>query len=258
MTTFAGTAGAATGVGGTAGFAAAGFMELLFFLAINLQTRFWRFARGKPPAREPAERTSEDTSARFPGVNAEVEKVTLSGPSVRWIDSGHGPFTLVALMSDPAAPSSLPPEQPSGPSASASTAQPAPTAEPTAAPAPEGTGLQPNLAACLACIFSILGGIAFLALEKKNAYVRFYAMQSAILGGLWVVVCIVFTIVYAIIGAVFGLGLLLALIMKLTYLAFLALTLYTAFKAFSYKEWEIPYLGKIARDQLAGKPPQVP
>jgi uncharacterized membrane protein len=155
-------------------------------------------------------------------------------------------------MSDPAAPSSLPPEQPSGPASSTPPAQPASTSE----AAPEGTGLQPNLAACLACLFSLLGGIAFLFLEKKNAYVRFYAMQSAILGGLWVVVCIAFAIVYAILGSIFGLGLLLGLIMKLTYLAFLALTLYTAFKAFSNKEWEIPYLGKIARDQLAGKPPQ--
>ena len=146
-------------------------------------------------------------------------------------------------------PSSLPPEQPSGPT---------PAAQPASAPAaaaPKERACNSNLAALPGVpVLDPRRVIVFLVLEKKNAYVRFYAMQSTILGGLWVVISIAFAIVYAIIGSIFGLGLLLGLIMKLTYLGFLVLTLFTAFKAFSNKEWEIPYLGKIARDrQLAGK-----
>ena len=168
------------------------FHGAIVFLGHNLQTSFWRFARGKPSAQKQAERTSAHSSARFPGVNTEVAIVVVSptpplGLTVgtvvlRWwtyVRSSRSVFALAGAAS--------------GPAASTPAAQPAATSEAAAAPAPEGTGLQPNLAACLACLFSILGGIAFLVLEKKNAYVRFYAMQSAILGGLWVVVCVAFT-----------------------------------------------------------------
>ena len=47
------------------GFAATGFMELSFFLAIIFKQNSWRFARGKRSARKQAERTSADTSATF-------------------------------------------------------------------------------------------------------------------------------------------------------------------------------------------------
>ena len=59
------------------------------------------------------------------------------------------------------------------------------------APAAQTTGLTPNVAAGIACLFTIVGGIVFLVLEKKNQFVRFWAMQSVFLGGLALAVSIV-------------------------------------------------------------------
>ncbi len=99
-------------------------------------------------------------------------------------------------MSDPAAPSSIPPEPSPEPTA-ASTAVPqaAPPPPTEVKPAVEGTGLQPNLAAALASFLLLVGGIVFLILEKKDQFVRFYAMQSVFLGGLLVALSIAMSIV---------------------------------------------------------------
>ena len=52
------------------------------------------------------------------------------------------------------------------------------------------TGLPTNVAAALACI-PLVGGIIFYVLEKTDAFVRFYAMQSIIFGGAWIIFDIV-------------------------------------------------------------------
>jgi uncharacterized membrane protein len=155
-------------------------------------------------------------------------------------------------MSDPAAPSSIPPEQSTG-----ATTTPAASSQPSA-PA-EQSGLPPNLAACLACVFGLIGGIVFLYLEKKDKFVRFYAMQSAILGGAVFVFYVALEFTAWIVGHIRFLGglivFLLGLVSMVVGLGYLVLTVVTAIKAFSRKEWEIPYLGKIARDQLAARTP---
>jgi len=46
---------------------------------------------------------------------------------------------------------------------------------------PTSTGLPSNVAAALAC-FPLIGGIIFYVLEKRDGFVRFYAMQSIIFG----------------------------------------------------------------------------
>jgi len=154
-------------------------------------------------------------------------------------------------MSDPTVPSSPSPEPAPG-SATIPPIIPAPGEENPSTTAVGG--LTPNIAAALAALFSLLGGILFLVIEKKNSFVRFYAMQSTILGIAWFVVAIAFTIILMIVGSIPLIGWLVVLLGKLVYLGFLVLTLYTAFKAFSDKEWEIPYIGKIARQQLAKAP----
>src|SRR6185437_4962364 len=76
---------------------------------------------------------------------------------------------------------------------------------PASGPGPElgpkstSTGLPSNIAAALACI-PLIGGIIFYILEKRDGFVRFYAMQSIILGGAW----FLFNVVYAIIHAIFS------------------------------------------------------
>ena len=55
---------------------------------------------------------------------------------------------------------------------------------PTPASGTTTTGLPSNVAAALACI-PLIGGLVFYILEKHDQFVRFYAMQSIIFGGVW-------------------------------------------------------------------------
>jgi uncharacterized membrane protein len=145
------------------------------------------------------------------------------------------------------------------------TPPPPPTPEPIpvevapAAPVAEGSGLTPNLAATICAVVPLLGGIIFLLLEKKNAFVRFWAMQSVLFGGALFIVFIVLTVV-SVVFALLNIPVISWLVGKVTGLAavvfwvgFLVLWVITIIKAFSNKEWEIPYLGKLARKQLGGE-----
>src|SRR6476660_1086193 len=97
-------------------------------------------------------------------------------------------------------PDPVDPTQPTPPPISGPAVTPAPASNP--APAPEvnasSTGLPSNLAAASACI-PLIGGIIFYVLEKRDGFVRFYAMQSIIFGGAW----LLFNVVYAIVHVIF-------------------------------------------------------
>ena len=67
------------------------------------------------------------------------------------------------------------------------------------------TGLPSNVAAALACI-PLIGGIIFFVLEKRDQFVRFYAMQSIIFGGAWIMFSIVYQIVHAIFRSIPAIG----------------------------------------------------
>src|SRR3954447_20971881 len=93
------------------------------------------------------------------------------------------------------------------PSASALASPPPPI---STTPAPESSSpntepstldLPPNIAAAIACI-PLVGGIIFYLLEKRNTFVRFYAMQSIIFGGAWFLLGIVIKIMMTILLAV--------------------------------------------------------
>src|SRR5881275_1742140 len=77
---------------------------------------------------------------------------------------------------------------------------------PPRATEPVGTGatsstldLPSNIAAALACI-PLIGGIIFYVMEKRDSFVRFYAMQSIIFGIAWILV----SIACAIVGGLFS------------------------------------------------------
>src|SRR6266446_10457886 len=67
------------------------------------------------------------------------------------------------------------------------------------------TGLPSNVAAALAC-FPLIGGIIFYILEKRDSFVRFYAMQSIIFGAAWFLFNIVSAVVHVVFGAIPGIG----------------------------------------------------
>ncbi len=147
-------------------------------------------------------------------------------------------------MPDPTDPSQTPP--------------PPPSPEPEPSGASTSTGLPSNVAAAIACI-PLIGGIIFYILEKRDSFVRFYAMQSIIFGCAWFLFNIVSAVVHAVFGAIPGIGGILvffwAVIAALVHLAFLVIMIITIVKAFTGVRWDIPYVGPIARKQVEGSAP---
>lgn len=127
--------------------------------------------------------------------------------------------------------------------------------DPAATPRSASTGLPANMAAALACI-PLIGGIIFYILEKRDGFVRFYAMQSIIFGGAWILFDIISKILFAIFGSIPAIGGILvffwAIIQALIHIAFLVVWIIAMVKAFTNVRWEIPYIGPIARKQVEG------
>src|SRR6266436_824594 len=113
---------------------------------------------------------------------------------------------------------------------------------PPSSPEPEikttstSTGLPSNVAAALAC-FPLIGGIIFYILEKRDSFVRFYAMQSIIFGAAWFLFNIVSSIIHLIFAPIPGMGPILivlwALFAALIHLGFLIVLIIAIVKAFS-------------------------
>ena len=115
------------------------------------------------------------------------------------------------------------------------------------------TGLPSNVAAALACI-PLFGGLVFYIVEKEDRFVRFYAMQSIIFGGICLLIVALGRALTAmawsipIAGAVFGP--LWSFLFAAVKLGLVVLTIISMVKAFSGVRWEIPFVGPIARKQL--------
>lgn len=141
----------------------------------------------------------------------------------------------------------------------AETGNPAPTPPVSPAPAPasfphsNSTGLPSNVAAALACI-PLVGGLVFYILEKEDRFVRFYAMQSIIFGGLcfmlWALGRGLTVLAWSIPLANVVFGPLWSFVFALVKLALAVLTIIAMAKAFSGVRWEIPFAGPLARKQL--------
>jgi uncharacterized membrane protein len=128
-----------------------------------------------------------------------------------------------------------------------------PTPVPTANPTPTSTGLPSNVAAALAC-FPLIGGLIFYILEKQDRFVRFYAMQSIIFGGIWCLFNVLSWILHGIFwsipvaGPIFsGLWFFVA---ALVHLGLLVIMIIAMVKAFSGVLWDIPWVGPMARKQI--------
>jgi uncharacterized membrane protein len=115
------------------------------------------------------------------------------------------------------------------------------------------TGLPSNIAAALACI-PLVGGIIFYILEKRDGFVRFYAMQSIMLGAAWIVAWIVYKIAWGILTPIPAIGFFFVIILSIAWallsIAFLVLFLVAMVKAFTNVRWDIPYIGPMARKQV--------
>ncbi len=102
--------------------------------------------------------------------------------------------------------------------------------------------LDPNVEAALAYLISPITGIVVFMLEKENKFVRFHALQSIFFG---VAVFLAWNI--AVMSTAILIGVLLTPIVSI---GSFILWLILMWKAYNNEEWEIPYLGKLVRDQL--------
>lgn len=107
-------------------------------------------------------------------------------------------------------------------------------------PFKSSTGLYENVAAFLCYLFAFVGGVVFLALERRSRFVLFHAMQSVILfAGLMVFHALAGFL--PIIGVV--VGLLLSLLGVILWIVLMAASL--------QGRWlKLPWIGELAERQL--------
>lgn len=96
-----------------------------------------------------------------------------------------------------------------------------------------------NIVAALSYFLGIISGIAVYVLEKENKFVRFHALQSAILSGLLIVATRILAFI-----PLFG-----GIISTLLSLAGLVLWILLMVKAFNKERFKIPVIGDIAENK---------
>ena len=104
------------------------------------------------------------------------------------------------------------------------------------APVKPQAGLAPNIAAALSYIIPPISGIYFFATEKTSRFVKFHAFQSILFGIIYI------AIFWLIPYQLFFIEQILSLV------GFLA-WLFLMWKAYNNVEFELPIIGKIAKDQ---------
>ena len=130
-----------------------------------------------------------------------------------------------------------------------------------ASPAPpvaatkSSTGLDDNVASLLAYLFQFLGGLIFFLIEKDSRFVRFHAMQSMLLSGVFWVGLIALWIVSFVLTLILGQisGMLAGLVWVITVLLQLVLVvaaligfIFCMIKAYQRQYFKLPLLGSYA------------
>ncbi len=92
---------------------------------------------------------------------------------------------------------------------------------------------------CYLPFISLFTSIGVLMMEKENKFVRFHAIQG-----------VLFSLVYVVLSMGFTLTFVLAFLVPLLNLAAFVVWMLMIYKTYNNEEYELPVLGKIARDQL--------
>ena len=106
------------------------------------------------------------------------------------------------------------------------------------AEAKQGTGLKKETAGALAYVLGPITGVIFLILEK-DPFVRFHAMQS-----------IVVFITLFVLQWILGITIILLILVPVVGIVGFILWLLLIYKAWQGEEWEVPFLGKFARQMV--------
>ena len=155
---------------------------------------------------------------------------------------GSTPETAFGVSNDSIVPTPLPGAAPA-----------APLIDPAASAT--DSGLTPNLAALVAILLPPLTSAVFLFQEKRNAFVRYWAMQSLFLGAAAIVFGVVSGIISLVLAHIFFLLFWAwVLVARLVELALLIVWIVMMVKAYGNREWDAPVIGQMARQQLARAP----
>ncbi|PIS22603.1 hypothetical protein COT50_00960 [candidate division WWE3 bacterium CG08_land_8_20_14_0_20_41_10] len=102
--------------------------------------------------------------------------------------------------------------------------------------------IEPNVMASLAYAIPLVMGVVVILTEKENKFVRFHAFQSIIFGLVWMGASAIAQSLYVVL-----VGLILS---PLITVAGVALWFFLMWKAYNNVEYQLPFVGKIAHDQV--------
>lgn len=109
------------------------------------------------------------------------------------------------------------------------------------------TGLDANVAALLAYLFSWVSGLIFLVVEKESRFVRFHAMQSVLLGAAALLCFLALSVITSMIAFVsVTLAAIFSVLGSLIGLAFFAITIVCMIKAYQSQQFKLPIIGDLA------------
>jgi len=112
--------------------------------------------------------------------------------------------------------------------------------------AKSSTGMEPKIACLLAYLFSWLGGLIILLIEKENKFVRFHALQALILGILEMAIIIVFMWILGIpLMLVYGIGIIFTVIGWIAVVICYIFAIIAIIKSFNGERYYIPFLRKV-------------
>ncbi len=118
-------------------------------------------------------------------------------------------------------------------------------------PTANETGLPSNVAAGICAIFPLFGGIIFYFIERKDQFVRHWAIQGIYFGGAWFLISIVISILGAILVHTPFIGLLFIILFGLLQfvigLGGSVLWIIGIIKAFKGETWEYPYVSAYGK-----------
>ncbi len=103
------------------------------------------------------------------------------------------------------------------------------------------TNLEPNIAAALSYIISPITGVIFFIVEKDDKFVRFHAFQSILFG---VAAYIIWFITTSLMALLIGFAL-----VPLVSIGMFILYALLMWKAYNNEMYELPVIGKIAKEQ---------
>ena len=104
------------------------------------------------------------------------------------------------------------------------------------------TGLSQPVSVLLAYLFSWVGGVVFLLIEKENRFVQFHAAQSTVMG-------LLYTVVIGVLGALSAipiLGFVFAIASALIWLVVLIVTVLLIVQSYHGHLIKLPVIGDLA------------